>query len=100
MKASNPKEKVDNTKELNNLDYITDISETTKNMVNNYSYALNEVSNDTFYKIYLKIFEEVSYIQREIFLLMFKKGWYTLESVAKQKINTAYNKYSTQIEQI
>ena len=39
-KISNPKTEVPSTTEMNDLNYITDILESVKNMVNNYSYAL------------------------------------------------------------
>lgn len=99
-KISNPKVEVPTTKEMNDLDYLTDVLETTKNMVNNYSLALNEVSNNTLYEIYKQIFDETSTIQRDLFDLMFQKGWYALEKAEEQKINEAQTKFSKQFEQL
>ena len=42
-------------------------------MSNNYSIALNEMSNDYLYKDLLTIFEETQNTQRRLFNLLFKK---------------------------
>ncbi len=99
-KISNPKTEVPNTKEMNDLDYLSDVLEMTKNMVNNYSYALNEASNNTLYEAYLQIFEETSNIQRDLFDLMFQKGWYCLEKAEEQKIEETKTKFNKQLEQM
>lgn len=99
-KISNPKTEVPNIKEMNDLDYLSDVLEMTKNMVNNYSYVLNEASNNTLYEAYLQIFEETSNIQRDLFDLMFQKGWYCLEQAEEQKIEETKTKFNKQLEQL
>ena len=69
-------------------------------MVNNYSYALNEVSNEELYDTYQQIFNETSLVQRELFELMFRKGWYCLERAEQTKIDESYKKYNNQLSQI
>lgn len=99
-KISNPKTEVPMTKEMNDLDYLTDALETTKNMVSNYSLALNEASNNTLYERVKQIFDETSIIQRDMFDLMFQKGWYALEEAEEQKVTEAFNKFINQYEQL
>lgn len=99
-KISNPKVEVSNTKEMNDLDYLNDVLESTKNLVCNYSTTLNEASNNAFYEKLKEIFNETSIIQRDLFNLMFQKGWYALEKADNEKITEAFNKYSQEIEQI
>lgn len=100
MKINNEKTQVEETKEMNDLDYLSDILESTKNMVKNYSCALTEASNMTLYKIIYKVFDETSLIQRKLFNLMFEKGWYTLETAPKQATIKSYDKFSKQMEQL
>lgn len=99
-KICNERVYVETTTEMNDLDRLTDVLETIKNMVNNYSYVLNEVSNETLFNIYQQIFNETSMMQRELFELMFEKGWYTLEEAPQTKIDESYNKYNNQLSQI
>ncbi len=100
MKINNEKTEVEETKELNDRDYLADVLESTKNMVKNYSCVLTEASNKTLYKIFTKIFNETSLIQRQLFNLMFEKGWYTLETAPKQATTKSYDKFSKQMEQL
>lgn len=100
MKINNEKTEVEETKEMNDLNYLSDILESTKNMVKNYSCALTEASNTTLYKILAKIFNETSLIQRDLFNLMFEKGWYTLETAPNSATTKAYDKFSKQVEQL
>ena len=36
------------------------------------------------------MFDEYSNLQREVYELMFRKGWYTLEKAEEQKLETKY----------
>jgi spore coat protein CotF len=82
------------TIEMNDKDILTDILISEKNMSNSYSIALNEISNDFLYKPLLNIFTETQRVQRDLFELMFSKGWYQLEKAEKNKIVQKYNEYS------
>ena len=99
-KVYNERVYVEVNESMNDIDYLTDILETVKNMVNNYSYVLNEVSNEALYNIYQSVFIETSLMQRELFQLMFKKGWYCLEEAEQTKIDESYKKYNNQLSQI
>ena len=49
-KIENKKKEVSKGKEMNDKDILNDILEYEKNMSNNYSIALNEMSNKVLYK--------------------------------------------------
>ncbi len=84
---SNPKTNVPKGKNLNDKDYMNSLLSTLKEMVKNYAIALTEASNETLYKQYKEMFLEYADFQREVFEVMFKKGWYSLEVAEEQKIN-------------
>jgi spore coat protein CotF len=100
QKVENPKVEVAETPEMNDKDYLTDLLESLKNMVNNYSYALNETSNRSLYDEIKKIFDETSNLQRLFFDYLFQRGWYCLEREKEQKITEAKQKMSSKISEM
>lgn len=89
---SNPKVDVPTGKTLNDKDYLNCLLSSLKEMTKNYAIALTETSNETLYNEYLNMFKEYSKMQREVFELMFRKGWYALEKAPLDKI---INKFQT-----
>jgi spore coat protein CotF len=88
---SNPKVEVNSGISLNDKDYITCLLTTLKEMSKNYVVAMTEASNEELYNIYKDSFLNIISLQREVYELMFRKGWYVLENVDVSKINTKYN---------
>ncbi len=89
-KISNPKTNVPKGKSLNDKDYMNSLLSSLKEMVKNYAVVLTEASNETLYKQYKEMFDEYADLQREVFETMFKKGWYSLEVAAAEKINSKH----------
>ena len=89
---SNPKVEVEKGIDLNDKDYITCILTSLKELEKNYAIALTEASNEELFQKYFNIFESISKLQREVYEVMFKKGWYILEQAEQLKIQ---NKYQT-----
>lgn len=87
---SNPKIEVPKGTTLNDKDYINSLLSCLKEMVKNYSVALTEVSNENLYNKYRNMFDEYSSIQRQVYELMFRKGWYSLETADTQKLDSKY----------
>lgn len=85
-KVENPKTEVPETKEMNDRDYLDDLLESCKNMSNNLSYALSEMSNDELYKEVFSMFSDTKKLSKELYQLMFKNGWYSLEKAEETKI--------------
>ena len=98
--VQNPKVEVPSSIEMNDKDILTDILITEKNMTNNYSVALNELSNNYLYKKIMKIFCDTQEVQRRLFELMFKNGWYTLEKAPSNKINQKREEYNTMKQEL
>ena len=90
---SNPKVDVSTGISLNEKDYITCLLTTLKEMSKNYCTAMTEASNESLFNVYREILEKVSELQREVYEVMFRKGWYILEQCDVNKINTKYQNF-------
>ena len=89
---SNPKVEVPTGMALNDKDYLDSLLSTLKQFVKNYAVILTEVSNEILYSEYKEMFDTYSSLQREVYEIMFRKGWYVLEKCDANKIS---NKYQT-----
>lgn len=98
--VSNPKTEVPMTTEMNDQDYLNAILASEKDLVNSYSYALNEASNDILSANLMTIFEETHLMQRTLFNLAFEKGWYALEKAEPNKIAQKYTEYQQKENQL
>ena len=90
-KIQNPKIELDSFIEMNDENYLNDILETEKNMSVNFTYALNEASNETLFNEIYEMFKQIKEAQRNLFELSFRKGFYSLEKAETNKINEEYN---------
>ena len=86
-KVCNPKTEVPTGMELNDKDYINCLLSSLKEMLKNYTVALTEASNENLYNSYKEMFDNYTSLQRDVFELMFRKGWYCLEKAKTQKIS-------------
>ncbi len=91
---SNPKVEVPTGISLNEKDYITCLITTLKEMSKGYVTAMTEASNESLYNVYKEILEKVCDLQREVYEIMFRKGWYIIEKSDTNKINTKYQTLS------
>ena len=87
---SNQKEEVSKGVEMNKKDYLNSLLNYLKELQKNYSIAMTESSCENLYKKYKQVFLNISDLQREVYELMFKKGWYCLEKADTQKINQKF----------
>ncbi|UTR15902.1 spore coat protein [Salipaludibacillus sp. LMS25] len=92
-KIQNPKTQISETPQMNDKDYINDILTMEKYMTSSYSTAMNEASHETLYMDIETICTEAQRCQRELFNLMFEKGWYSLEASDAQKLDQSYQQY-------
>ncbi len=99
-KVKNEMVEVPKTKEMNDENYLTDILTSEKNMSNNYSIGLNEMSNEHLYKEILDLFLTSKGFAREAYELMFKNGWYELTKAAETDITTTYDKSSQKVKEL
>lgn len=99
-KIKNEKVIVNEGLELNLEDILNDILSNEKNMSNNFSIALNEMSNKVLYDMVFDIFKCTKDLARSAYNLAFKNGWYVLETESESKINSAYKEYSDKLNYI
>lgn len=95
-KISNPKIEVSKGMGLNDKDYLNCLLSTLKELTRNYALAMCEASNTSLYNIFKYSFEDITLLQREVFDLMFRKGWYQLE---KSEVNKINDKFSTLMQE-
>ena len=91
---SNPKVEVPSGISLNDKDYMNSFLSCLKEMSKNFCVAMTEASNEYLYEKYKEIFLNVSSLQRKVYELMFKFGWYQLEKADVNKITQKINMLS------
>lgn len=99
-KVENPKTEVPSSIEMNDRDCVNQILEIEKNMSVNLAIALNEASNEKLYADLFVVFKDVKTAQRDLYNLMFKNGWYSLEKAEQQKITEKLNDIQTKLGEI
>ena len=89
-KVQNPKVEVKSGTKLNDKDYLNSLLSCLKEMVKNYSVALTEASCENLYNMYKETYDKYLKMQRAVYELAFRKGWYTLEVAEANKISDKY----------
>ncbi|MDD6878728.1 MAG: spore coat protein [bacterium] len=99
-KISNPKIEVPKGLQLNDKDYITSLLSCLKELEKNYTVCLTEASNEYLYNKYLNMFNNISSMQRSVYELMFKKGWYCIDEAPQSKITEKLTMLSQEYEDL
>ena len=99
-KICNMKVEVPKGMSLNDKDYINSLLSTLKEMEKNYVIAMSEASNEKLFQTHKATFLKIVDLQREVYELMFRKGWYCLEKVDDSKINEKYQILDTEYADI
>lgn len=92
-KIQNPKIQTPNTPQMNERDFLNDMLTTEKYMTTSYTNAIHEASHQSLYNDLLKIYTETENAQRNIFNLMFKKGWYHIDAENQQNLQQSYQQF-------
>ncbi len=92
-KIQNPATQIPKTPQMNDRDFINDMLSTEKYLTSGYNVFLNEASHEKLYQDILQIFTETQNCQRELFNLMFKKGWYGFEAADQQTLQQDYQQF-------
>lgn len=95
-KICNTKTEVPTGMELNDKDYLTSLLSDLKDLEKNYTVALTEASNETLYDRIYTMFKKISRMQREVYELMFRNGWYQMEKAEEKKIQEKLDALSTE----
>jgi len=81
-KIQYPETPIPKTPVMNERDFLNDMLSYEKYITASYSTAMNEASHASLYQDIHAIFDETKNLQRELYNLMFQKGWYSLEGTA------------------
>lgn len=100
QKIQNPETSIPKTPQMNERDFVNDMLSTAKYMTDSYSTAMNEASNENIYQDLSTIFKETQDCQRNFYNLMFKNGWYSIETAQQQKIQQAYQQFTGYTNQL
>lgn len=99
-KISNPKTEIPTGRELNDKDYVNCLLSSLKEIVKNYAVVMTEASNEELYTSYKSMFDNYLSMQREVYELMFRNGWYSLEKAEMQKIDSKIQMLSQEISDL
>lgn len=80
--------------QMNDRDRLNDILAMEKYLTDSFNVAVREASHNVLHIDLLGILSETHQAQRELFNLMFQKGWYKLEAEEQQKLDQAYQQFS------
>lgn len=80
--------------QMNDRDFLNDGLSTCKYLTDSFNVAVREASHEQLYTDMLQILTETHGSAREMFNLMFQKGWYKLEAEEQQKLQQAYQQFS------
>lgn len=92
--VSNEKQVVKEDRNMNEENVLNEILGSEKNISNNYSISVNEMSNKYLYKKVLNMLNESKNMTRELYNLAFEKGWYSLkceDELEIEKVHSTYN---------
>lgn len=94
QKIQNPEMQVPKTPQMSERDFLNDQMSTEKYMTSGYGIFLNEASHQQLYQDIAGIFQETQDCQRQLYITMFRKGFYALEAADQQKLTQEYQQFS------
>lgn len=100
QQISNPKVEVPTGIACNDKDYINSLLSCLKEMSKNYVVAMTEASNEALFEKHKQVFLTLIALQREVYELMFQKGWYILEQADEAKISSKQQRLFTEYQDL
>ncbi|MCL6637227.1 MAG: spore coat protein [Alicyclobacillus sp.] len=79
--------------QMNDRDRLQDILATEKYLTDSFNIATREASHDALFKDVLTVLTETHQACRDVYNLMFQKGWYKVEAEQQPKINQTYQQF-------
>ncbi len=80
--------------QMNDRDFVNDALSTCKYLTDSFNVAVREASHQQLHSDMLQILMETHQSARELYNLMFQKGWYKLEAEEQQKLQQASRQFS------
>ncbi|SFP50169.1 spore coat protein [Salibacterium halotolerans] len=100
QKIQNPQTQIPKTPEMNDRDFLNDMLSTEKYMTSSYGYAMNEASHEDLYDDIAMISSETQNLQRSLFNMMFKKGWYSFDAAQTNALSQSYQQFNGYTNQL
>lgn len=91
---------VEQTKNMNDRDYLVDILASEKDITKNMCIALTEASNTTLHDEFYEIFNTVEEIQADTYEMAWNFGWYKLEEAEATKKSSKQKELTTKFEEL
>lgn len=88
--------------EFNDRDRLNDMLATEKYLTDNFNVFAREASHSSLHGDVMQILNQTHEETRDLFNLMFQKGWYTMETESPKQINQTqqqFSNYQTQFPQ-
>lgn len=92
--VKNPTTQFTRGKEFSDRDRLDDMLATEKWLTDGYNVFVRETSHNNLYRDILHILNETHHAARELFNLMFEKGWYSIQAEQPSQITKEYQKFS------
>lgn len=89
----NPPTQVKKGPEFNDRDRLNDMLATEKWLTDGFNVFVRETSHQTLFNDILHILNETHHAARDIFNLMFEKGWYTIHAEQPSQISKEHQKF-------
>ncbi|MCO7176062.1 spore coat protein [Sporolactobacillus kofuensis] len=99
MMIQNKETQIQKTVQMNDRDYLNDVLLSEKYLGTSYVHALQEASHQELYQDIKSVFDQTSEYQRDLYNLMFNKGWYKFESQDPQKIQQTQQQFTQYAQQ-
>ena len=99
-KIENQKMEVPSGIPMNDEDMLNALLEIEKNMSVNLTIALNEASNESLYERLFDSFETIKDLQRDLYEIAFRYGWYSLEEAEDDKITQEYKQLNQKFQNL
>lgn len=80
--------------QMNDRDFLNDGLATCKYLTDSLNIAVREASHQQLHDDMMQILNETHQCARELYNLMFQKGWYKLEAEEQQKLQQAYQQFT------
>lgn len=82
------------TPEMNEKDILQDMLSMEKYLANGYNVAVSEMSNKPLFDVQMQLLQNTHNAQRQIFDLMYQKGFYQIASAQPQQIQQKAQEYT------
>lgn len=79
--------------ELNDRDIVNDALAMEKYLTDGYNVFVREASHQALHQVAMNNFADAHRMARDLYELMFAKGWYKLSSASGQEVNQAFQQF-------